>query len=117
MQEVEAFASRLDDAGKPLHPYFDEVADDIVGLIQAGQAADLQSAYEKAIWLNPVTRDKEVARLNSAAAEKAKRAAEEAKRAEAANVKTSAKAATAGSPKGSMDDTMRETLKAIQARA
>ena len=34
------------------HPYFDEVADDIIALLKTG--ASLQEAYDKAVWANPV---------------------------------------------------------------
>jgi len=52
--EVNAFAS------DPAHPFFDEVADDIVAFVRAGDS--LSKAYEKAVWANPVTREKEIAR-------------------------------------------------------
>jgi hypothetical protein len=117
MREVETFASELGEDGKPLRPYFDDVADDIVGLIKSNQASDLKSAYEKAIWLNPVTREKEMQRLQQASAAAAKRAAEEARKAEAATVKTSPRPVTADSATGTMDDTMAATLKAIKSRA
>lgn len=116
MQEVQTFASELGQDGKPLRPYFDDVANDIVGLIKSGQAADLSDAYEKAVWLNPGTRAKEVERLKAATQRQAQEAAEAARKAEAANVRTSAKAVTAGSPVGSMDDTLMETLKDIKSR-
>lgn len=117
MREVETFASELGKDGKPLRPYFDDVADDIVGLINSGQATDLQTAYDKAIWLNPVTRGKEIERAKAAEAAAAKKAAEEARKAEAANVKTSAKAVAANTPTGSMDDTLMDTLRTIKSRA
>ena len=55
--DVEAFAS------DKAHPYFDEVADDIIAMIHTG--ADLKDAYEKAVWANPVTRAKEMARIQT----------------------------------------------------
>lgn len=82
--EVEAFAS------DPSHPYFDEVADDIVAMIQTG--ASLKDAYEKAVWANPITRQKEIARLNTeqekSLKEKAKVEAEKARKAKSSNVRT-----------------------------
>ena len=84
LAEVEAFSQ---DAA---HPYFDEVADDIVAMIKTG--ADLQTAYEKAVWANPVTRQKEIARLNkenvASLREKAKQETEAARKATGSNVRT-----------------------------
>src|SRR5574343_316688 len=50
--EVNSFAS------DPKHPYFDEVSEEIVALLKNG--ATLEDAYEKAVWANPVTRQKEM---------------------------------------------------------
>lgn len=111
---VNAFAT------DPAHPYFDECSDEIARLIRSGEGKDLADAYEKAVWLNPVTRTKEVARQN---AEKQTKLGEDAakklldaKTATAANVNTRPKAVTAGRPLGSMDDTMMDTLRSIKAR-
>lgn len=54
-EEITAFAA------DPAHPYFDEVTGDIAVLISAGHS--LADAYEKAVWANPTTRQKEIARL------------------------------------------------------
>jgi hypothetical protein len=109
-KEVEAFAAE--------NPYFDEVADDIVTLLKGG--GTLKDAYEKAVWANPVTRAKELARVQTEAEkqfkEKVSKEAAAAKKATAANVRSrdTGKAPTA--PKGTMEDTMRETLRKIQER-
>lgn len=115
--DVDAFAA------DPAHPYFDELSDDIAQLLQKRAATDLKDAYEKAIWLNPATRAKELAR--QAAATRDKTAQEEAERiakakqATAANVRVQARPAPAldQSPTGSMDDTLTETMNKIKARA
>ena len=113
--EIEAFAS------DPAHTYFDEVANDIAGLLKSGAAKDLSDAYEKAIWANPITRAKEQARLTVAAEAKAKTEAAEkvkqARRATSVNVRSSAKAASGTAPTGSIDDTLNEALSAIRSRA
>lgn len=49
---VEAFAS------DPANKYFEEVADDIIHLLQTGAAPALDKAYEMAIWANPAVRAK-----------------------------------------------------------
>ncbi|QGH72932.1 MAG: hypothetical protein [Siphoviridae sp. ctdEk19] len=118
---VNAFADEVGADGQKLRPHFDEVAEDIALLLKAGRANDLQDAYDRAVWANPVTRAKEQQSRETAAAAKAKAEAEKAaaaaKAATAANVRTSARAATASAPKGSMDDTLNEVFEAIQARA
>ncbi len=113
--EIDTFAS------DPAHQYFDEVANDIAGLLRSGAAKDLKDAYEKAIWANPITRAKEQARLTADADAKAKaEAAEKAKQARkatGANVKSSAKAASGTAPLGSIDDTLNAALANIKSRA
>lgn len=114
-KEVAAFAA------DPAHPYFDEVANDIAVLLESRVAKSLKDAYEKAVWANPVTRQREVERIASEraaqlAAEKAEHAAA-ARKATAATVRTSAKAGSGTAPLGSMDDTLQQTLAEINSRA
>ena len=107
-------------AEDPKNIYFNELADDMASLVQRGVAGTLQEAYEKAIWLNPVTRAKETSRIateqasTAAAAAKAKVAT--AKAATAANVKTSAKSGSATAPLGTLDDTLASALAEIKSR-
>jgi hypothetical protein len=112
--EIEKFAS------DPANPYFDEVANDIVALMNAGLAKDLKDAYEQAVYRNPVTRAKEIERKASETAQAAqKAAAEKAAKARAAtsvNVRTSPKQASGTAALGSMDDTLAATLAAMKAR-
>lgn len=111
--EVEAFAS------DPEHGFFDEVSDEIVPLINAGYS--LEDAYEKAIWLNPVTRQKEIDRVAKEASDKAleqaKQEAETARKAKAANVRGRDTAKASTEPKGTIDDTLKETYRDIQSRS
>ena len=113
--EIDSFAS------DPAHQYFDEVANDIAGLLRSGAAKDLKGAYDKAIWANPITRAKEQARLTAEAEAKAKAEAAErakqARKATGANVKSSAKAASGTAPLGSIDDTLNAALATIKSRA
>lgn len=113
--EIDSFAS------DPAHQYFDEVANDIAGLLRSGAAKDLKDAYDKAIWANPITRAKEQARLTAEAEAKAKAEAAErakqARKATGANVKSSAKAASGTAPLGSIDDTLNAALANIKSRA
>lgn len=112
--EVDSFAA------DPKNAYFDDVASDIAQLLKSGVAKSLPEAYEKAIWANPVTRAKETARLltESEAAKQLEldKKTEEAKAAAAANVKTSHKRGGSTAAKGTMDDTLQETLAKINSR-
>lgn len=113
-KQVDAFASDTKNI------YFNEVADQMATLLQKGVVGTLQEAYDQAVWLNPVTRAKEVSRetaeaAKAAGAEAAAKAAA-AKKATAANVRTSAKSGSAAAPLGSIDDTLAEALASIKAR-
>ena len=86
-----------------------------------GIGHSLKDAYEKAVWANPVTRQKEIARIQTEAAAKLKVAAskeaEAAKRASSANVRGRETRRAPTEPKGTMDETMRDTLEKIRNRA
>jgi hypothetical protein len=51
LSKVSTFADAKDDKGNPLHPYFDELAQDIVQIMKTGEK-DLDTAYKKACRLN-----------------------------------------------------------------
>jgi hypothetical protein len=113
--EIETFAK------DPANPYFDEVVNDIVKLFETGQASTLKEAYDKAVYLNPTTRQKELDRLT---AEKAQTiAAEEQARqtklakSTAADLSLDPKSRNGTVPIGSIDDTLAETMARIQGRA
>jgi hypothetical protein len=113
--DVEAFAS------DPKHAYFDECADEIAVFVKAG--LKLADAYEKAVYANPVTRQKELSRIQQetdrANAEKVKEAAKAAKKATSTNVKGRD---TTRTPTGTratvanMDEVIREIYAEIKDR-
>lgn len=111
--EVDAFAA------DPAHPYFDELSDDIAKLINVGYT--LKDAYDRAVWANPVTRAKETARVQKDAEERTRKQAEEeaekARKASGTNVRGSSSGRTPTAPRGTMEDTMAETLAAIKSRS
>lgn len=113
--EVNSFAS------DPKHPYFDEVSEEIVALLKDG--ATLEDAYEKAVWANPVTRQKEMSRVQTEqqAALKAKAIAEaEAKKkAASVNLRNRDSQRTPTGPRATMsglDSALRETMREIKSR-
>ena len=87
---INNFAGAKDDEGKLLHPYFQMVKEEMFALLSNGVAPDYESAYEKALWLNPQIR---AVLLEKQSAENLQVLAEEAD-----------KAKTAGfSPKGGLE--------------
>lgn len=101
---VEAFAKDK--------PYFDEVADDIIAFIEKG--ADLQTAYDKAVYANPVTREKEMERARKEAQQKlvlkGKEEAAKARKATAVNVNSRDTGMAPTELLGTMEDTMKQVL-------
>jgi hypothetical protein len=113
---VEAFAS------DPKNVYFAELADDIAALLRSGVVKDIGAAYEKAMWANPVTREKEQARraaeAESERTRKAAEAAAKAKKAMGANVRTTVRSGSPTAPKSSsLDETLEKTYAAIMGRS
>ena len=110
--EVETFAK------DPKNQYFDECADEISALVQAGHT--LEAAYEKAVYANPVTRAKEIARLQAendkTLREKSKLEVETARKAASTNLRNRDTRRAPTEPKGTMEDTMRATLKELRDR-
>jgi len=114
-KDVESFASN------PEHQYFDEVSDEIVAFLHQG--LELKDAYDKAVWANPVTRAKEVARIQQDAEktlrEKTQQEVEAARKAAGNTVRNRDTRRTPTEPKGSMNDlegSLRETLRDIKTR-
>ena len=113
--EIETFAA------DPANQYFSELVDDIAKLFEAGQATDLKEAYDKAVYMNPTTRQKEIERLtaeksNSTTAAQQARMTKIAK-STAADLSIDPRARSGTVPIGSLDDTLQETLARIQGRA
>ena len=104
MKTVSAFADAQDDKGNKIHPYFDECSDHIVNLVKAGYVLD--EAYRIAVYANPVTEQKELARVqkeaNAKLREKAKTDAQAALKARSSNVRTRDTNRTPTEPKGKL---------------
>lgn len=107
-------------AQDPANVHFQEVANDMAVLLEKGVCKTLPEAYERAVWMNPAVRTKEVSRQQAEASKKAQEEAAAkaaaARKATGANVRTSAKSGSAAAPLGSIDDTLAEALAAIKAR-
>ena len=112
-QSVEAFEK------DPKNIYFGQIGDEIVKLVSAGYT--LEEAYERGVWANPVTRALEQARLvaerDAKAAAKTKQEVEAAKKASNFNVRGRDTRTAPTGATGTMEDTMRSTLREIKSRA
>lgn len=78
---ISNFASAKDEEGNLLHPYFEIVKHEMFALLESGIAFDYESAYEKALWINPQTREQ---LLNKQESESLQTLAEEADKAKTA---------------------------------
>lgn len=111
--EITAFANDT-----KAHPYFWEVANQIGSILKSGMARTLADAYEQAVWANPVTRAKEIARQNGEAQATAERQRKEhlaqSRKAAAVNVRSRAQASGAAKPLGNWEDGMADTLAEIR---
>lgn len=121
-EAVNNFITAKDDKGAPLYPFVDNVIDEMNLLVaehrRRNPAADhgqiLKQAYEQAVWANPETRAVLIAQQQAKASqpEANLRKVEQAKRASAGNVPKRG-SLPASAPPLSMDDTIRETAKAL----
>ena len=112
VKEVEEFAS------DPKHSYFEEIEGDVATFITAGMS--LEDAYEKAVWANPITRQKEINRISeekgATQLEEARKKAEALKKAKATNVKSRDTKYSPTEKTGTMEDTMKAVMKDIRSR-
>lgn len=108
--EIERFKS------DPSHAFFEEVRNDMAGLLQAGLAADLNDAYDKAIYANPQIRSRVLAQQQQESDQARKAAmtqqAQAAKQAASVNI-VRKPTIPAAKPIGSMEDTIRQTAERL----
>lgn len=122
-QQTEAAQQREQDAlnseiqrfrADPQHGHFDAVKGHMAALLQAGQAKDLQDAYEQAIYANPATRQALLKQQEDAIRKEKAAVAQAAKKAASANLR-SKPSLPVSEPIGSMEDTIRATLRRLTA--
>jgi hypothetical protein len=110
--EVGAFAA------DPTHAFFDECHEDIVKFLKAGDS--LQEAYDKAVWANPVTREKNKQSWFQTETEKQKERARldalPKQKARGVNVNGRDTQRTPTDPLGSMEETLRSTFRTIKEK-
>lgn len=109
-QRQQEYNARLADTSKNVEAFFadpkntfaEEVANDILHFIQTGAAADLQAAYDMAIWSNPTVRAKLLAKQAEEAAAAAKPPV--------TNVEGTGTAGKRGAKTKTIDDTIDEVI-------
>lgn len=109
---LEAFVAEKTEAGTPAHPHYEAVRATMGALMSGGQADDLKTAYDMAVWARPDLRQQLVAAQQEAAVRKS---AEEAK-AKAQKASTAAASIT-GTPAGATPPAPANSLREEIARA
>ncbi len=115
-QAIKSFQDAKDATGNPRYPHFSTVRDDMIGLLQAGLATDLEGAYNKAIrthddiWQQEQTAKAQADAATQAAERKAK--VDRAKR-NAVSVTGSTPNNTQAAGDKGLRETIRENLAAV----
>lgn len=113
MAEVTAFKA------DPANIYFEEVRPQMAELFNKGMVTSLKDAYDKAVQLNPITRQKELDRLfterQTKQAKEASDRAAAAKKALAANLKSAPKGSSATGSRLNLDETLEATYDRLQS--
>ena len=97
----------------PNHSHFESVKGHMSALLQAGQAKNLEDAYEQAVYANPTTRVAMIAQQQAALKLEATQKAQAAKDVASANIRRRP-SMPVSQPIGTMDDTIRSTLRRLQ---
>ena len=104
----------------PAHPHFDAVGHDMAGLIKAGLAANLQEAYDKAVYMHPEVRQQVISAQQTEATrkqiEEAKHKAEQAKKTAFVNLRAKP-SLPAKAKAGTIDQTLADTYDSIMSAA
>ena len=66
MQEYKEFTEAKDDKGNPKHAYLEDVRGEMINLLNAGLAKNLEDAYNQAIWRVEGVREKMIAARSQA---------------------------------------------------
>lgn len=123
---INQFKNETDEAGRPKHPFFEDVEQDMAAIItiarQNGRPTPtLSQAYEQAVWANPQTREALLLRQQKEAqakleAERNRKAEEAARKTQYNTSRSSGVQFAQGAPLGDMRQTMRAVLNDISAR-
>lgn len=101
--EITAFASERGQDGNPTHPHFEKVRGEMGRLIGAGISANMQDAYERAVWADPAIREELTRPREEPKAESARKLA-------AASAKPKGASPASQMATGTIHETIREML-------
>jgi len=115
---IDQFAAETDaTTGNPAHPHFETVRSVMGSLISSGNATDLKSAYDMAVFANPELRQEELKRV-AASQSQAKvktEAVQKAKKAQRSKVRGSATPAAQALPaNASIRDTINASIRQLE---
>lgn len=96
----------------PKHSHYESVRGHMAALLQAGQAKDLEDAYEQAVYANPVTRAAVLQQQAEVAKAEAAKKAQTARAASSVNLR-SRPALDVKQPIGTMDETIRNIYRSL----
>lgn len=68
-KELDDYAAAVDENGEKQHPFFHEVIREMSDLLSGGLVKNIGEAYEQAVWFNPSTRSKMLAKRTQASLE------------------------------------------------
>jgi hypothetical protein len=114
---IDQFAAETDASGNPAHPHFETVRSVMGSLISSGNATDLKSAYEAAVYANPELRQAELERVaaRQSQAKVKTEAVQKAKKAQRSKVRGSATPAAQALPaNASIRDTINASIRQLE---
>ena len=114
---IDQFAAETDASGNPAHPHFETVRSVMGSLISSGNATDLKSAYEAAVYANPELRQAELERVaaKESQAKVKTEAVQKAKKAQRSKVRGSATPAAQALPaNASIRDTINASIRQLE---
>ena len=114
---IDQFAAETDASGNPAHPHFETVRSVMGSLISSGNATDLKSAYEAAVYANPELRQEELKRVaaKQSQAKVKTEAVQKAKKAQRSKVRGSATPAAQALPaNSSIRDTINASIRQLE---
>ena len=114
---IDQFAAETDASGNPAHPHFETVRSVMGSLISSGNATDLKSAYEAAVYANPELRQAELKRVaaRQSQAKVKTEAVQKAKKAQRSKVRGSATPAAQALPaNASIRDTINASIRQLE---
>ena len=110
--EIQTLNSTIQEFSKTA-PHFESVKQEMAALLQTGQAATLQEAYDKAVWLNPDIRSQILAKQQADESAKRQEVAKAAKKASVTNIPKRGYVPAKANNATTLDDVIRSEMEQI----